>query len=173
MSFKQIDLSDSARDFKEIVWPNIKEWFGEGELIPVEAVTESNMARKLDMYSGIDAWYIQPSEGIRGISCRVQWGPKAWQSFTIRKKRDSGARTEYEKLCNAINNDWLYPYWFSQSYLTERKGKLLSSGLGKTKDLIEYIQKYRPDPIPGPNAWFYPIFWDEFKKYYQLKELGD
>ena len=132
-------LRESAQDFLYVVWPQIRDWFGPGQLIPVEAVTESEMAKSLDQKSGIDAWYIENENGIRGISSRIQWG-KDWKTFTVRMKTIYGGRTEYEKLTNAIENEWLYPYWFCQAYLTMNK-RLLNVGLCKTTDLIEYMQE--------------------------------
>ena len=159
------DLRKSAKDFKLVVWPKVKHWFGEGDLTPVEAVTESGMAQMLDMYSGIDAWYIEKETGIRGIGSRVQWGKKRWNTFTIRKKRDSGTRTEYAKLINAIENDWLYPYWFIQAYINN--GELLTAGLAKTSDIINYIKTNPSCPTRlAPNAVFYYVDWIKFEENY-------
>ena len=103
-----IDLKESSKDFLEIVYPQIKDWFGDGELIPVESVTKSDMAKKLDMYSGIDNWHIVTNEGIRGLSSRVQYY-KDWSTFTVRLGRITGARTQYAKKLHAIEKDYLYP----------------------------------------------------------------
>lgn len=171
-------LRESARDFLEVVWPQIRNWFGNGELIPVEAVTESEMAKCLDRNAGIDAWYIETENGIRGIASRVQWG-KDWKTFTVRIKTVFGSRTEYQKLSNAIKNDWLYPYWFVQAYLTESK-KLLNVARCKTKDLIEYIdinkheledkilvaRRGRPNP-------FCPVEWAMFRQDYPIDIFYD
>lgn len=162
------NLRDSARDFKQIVWPEIQKWFGDGELIPVEAVTESEMAKKLDMYSGIDAWYIQEDSGIRGIGSRVQWGDD-YRTFTIRKEKFNRVRTEFEKLCNAIDNDWLYPYWFTQAYLTDRNGRLLSVATAKTEDIIKYIKEIDCPVRPTDDAWFYYIEWSLFAQKYPIR----
>ena len=103
------NLSDSANDFNDIVWPVIKNWFGEGELISVQDVTDFRMAQLLDTCSGIDAWYVETTKGIRGIGSRVQWTEndhkKNYKTFTIRKELFSGGRTEYEKLCNELVED--------------------------------------------------------------------
>jgi len=162
------DLRKSAKDFKTVVWPKVKHWFGDGDFEPVEAVTESNMAKKLDMYSGIDAWYIEQQTGIRGIGSRVQQGPKKWNSFTIRKTRNTGTRTEFAKLLNAINNEWLYPYWFIQAYVN--KGTLLTAALAKTEDIISYITNHPKCPERSVyNATFFYIDWNDFENQYPIK----
>jgi len=161
-------LRESAKDFIGIVWPEIKTWFGSGILEPVEAVTEPEMTRLFDQISGIDAWYIENENGIRGIASRVQWG-KNYRTWTVRMKTIFGGRTEYQKLTNAIENDWLYPYWTVQAYLTKTKRKrLLDVGKCKTEDLIEYMQenkelletRLKTANIGRPNPFCY-IFWDE------------
>jgi len=161
------DLRKSAKAFKEVVWPEINHWFGGGILTPVEDVTQSDMAQMLDMYSGIDAWYIEKEVGIRGIGSRVQFGEKNWDTFSIRKRRFSGTRTEYAKLTNAIENDWLYPYWFIQAYIN--KNKILSAALAKTFDIIEYIKTTPSCPVrETSNASFYYVDWSKFEKQYKI-----
>jgi hypothetical protein len=51
----------------------------------------------------------------------VQWG-NARNTFTIRYKRASGAKTEYQKRSEAIlnNKGYLYPYLTIQAYLDKR-----------------------------------------------------
>ena len=146
------------------MWPQIKSWFGDGDLIPVEAVTNVEMAKLLDTCAGIDAWYVETNKGIRGIGSRVQWGVN-YKTFTIRKEKFNGWRTEYEKLCDAIENDWLYPYWFCQAYLTEKKGRLCSVAVVETKKLINYIKTYDPIYISNKtDAWFWVINWSKIGK---------
>ena len=164
------DLSKSTADFIEIVYPVIKRWLGNGELIPVEATMESEIARKLDMYSGIDYWYLDQENGFRAIASRVQWDCN-YKSFTVRLQRDTGTKTEYEKLNNAIKNGYLYPYWFTQGYID--RNTLLSAGLCRTADLIKYINEgkapndYRV--LSCDNAKFYAVFWKQFQRKYNVK----
>jgi len=79
----QEDLNESSKIFKRTVWPEIQSWFDNGQLIPVESVTASKMADKLDVYAGIDAWHFKKEKGIRGIASRVQWLGKAFNTFTV------------------------------------------------------------------------------------------
>lgn len=79
------NLSDSAADFKNIVWPSIctSPLIGGGEIIPVELNTSSSFAIELDLLAGIDAWHVlENKRGMRSVASRVQWGID-YQSFTI------------------------------------------------------------------------------------------
>lgn len=178
-----IDLKESSKDFLEIVYPQIKDWFGDGELIPVESVTKSDMAKKLDMYSGIDNWHIVTNEGIRGLSSRVQYY-KDWSTFTVRLGRITGARTQYAKKLHAIEKDYLYPYWTIQSYLNKKekdldygeRNELLNAAMCKTKDLILYIKSgkkgvdYWTNFVPkGGAAYFYAVPWSLLRKNHEVK----
>jgi hypothetical protein len=56
-------LSQSASDFVNIVWPVVKELplIGGGQLQPVEASSDAEFAKTLDMLAGIDAWQVLTS----------------------------------------------------------------------------------------------------------------
>jgi len=134
------DLSDSAFDFKRVVWPTLQKALGGGSYIPVEEETAKGLTQCLDIYAGIDAWHVDEENKImRGLASRIQWCSKGWDTFTIRYKRNSGACTEYEKRIDAINGDRgaLYPHLTIQAYVTERKtGELINVGVVNTKDLF-------------------------------------
>lgn len=141
MSDFKSDLSDSARDFLRVVWPASRHMLGGGEIVPVESMADAQMATLLDQYSGIDAWHLSNNSQIRGIASRVQWADKPWNTFTVRYKRNSGAKTEYEKRKHDISQDagWLYPHVTVQAYISGNKGgdgELLSVAMIKTKSLI-------------------------------------
>ena len=143
MSFKE-DLSDSAYDFLRCVYPAIEKHVGGGELIPTETLYKNEIFKKLDIHSGIDAWQLHTKHGIRGIASRVQWGNMAWNTFTIRYVRSSGAKTEYEKRLAAVksNDGWIYPYYTVHAYINERggNGELMSAAITKTKDLYTFAE---------------------------------
>lgn len=56
-------LSQSASDFVNIVWPAVKglPLIGGGQLQPVEASSDAEFAKTLDMLAGIDAWQVLTS----------------------------------------------------------------------------------------------------------------
>lgn len=164
------DLSDSASDFLNIVWPVIKGRIGGGELIPVESTTDTGMKRDLDVLAGIDAWHIDRGVGqMRGIASRIQWDDYAWNTFTVRKHRTSGATTEYEKRLYALNNPnkhYLIPALTVHAYITKRpNGKLLSVAVIPTEDLFGYLivhGRERRNTNDG-NIFIYAK-WDDLKE---------
>lgn len=154
----QKDMEDSHRRFTEIIWPFISEYIGGGRLISVENINDE-MAKLLDMKYGVD--YIQDIDGVgaRIISSRVQCG-SMWPTFTIRKQRDSGAITEYEKLLNSCKLDGsLMPYFTVQSYLSDDE-KIWGVGIAKTKDIIREIYKGNCTVNRCGNASFYVVQFD-------------
>lgn len=141
MSDFKSDLKDSAAAFLRVVWPAMKNMVGGGKIIPIESVTDDSMTEMLDRYSGIDAWHLSDGQQMRGVASRVQWG-NAWNTFTVRYTRDSGAKTEYEKRKFDIesNAGWLYPHLTVQAFIGGKKGEngeLLSVAVIKTKSLID------------------------------------
>ena len=174
MSFEK-KLGKSALDFKTIVYPKIKNWFGGGDLIPIEGTTEKTLAELLDQNSGIDAWYIETNKGIRGVASRIQWKDKAknpknfpYNTFSVRYEKYNDVRTEFEKLSHAIKEDWIYPYWFVQAYLTCHQGELLSVARCETKTLINLLKtnpnKYRL--IDNyKDAYFKAVPWNDFENH--------
>lgn len=170
------DLKWSARAFSDLVWPLLNEIMP-GDLVHVEAITHSDFARDLDAYAGIDAWHIVGGTGIRGIASRVQVCQpplRPYNTFTIRRSRESGTKTEYEKRKEAIESDkgWLYPHLTVQSYVTQRKdGQLLSFGVARTRDVITDIAHWIEHGEPQGdshvyirrtyNASFYVVTWTD------------
>lgn len=144
--YLQQNLSDSASDFKNIVWPHIANHpdIGGGELRSVEAVSKNNFADELDVLAGIDAWQIVANRrGMRGIASRIQWGTD-YQSFTVRHTKSNGAETEYAKRIYAINNPsegLVYPHLTVQAFLDSRGGQLLSVAAIPTLALFQQIEK--------------------------------
>ena len=117
-----------------------------------------------DKYSGIDAIQITKDAQIRTMAIRVQFG-RAWNTFTIRFKRHTGAKTEYEKRLDAIKNEKLYPNLTLQCYLSLDLKEILSYGLIFTKDLYSQIQNksgivnYRSASEDG-NIFLFVNFYD-------------
>jgi|GEM_PF-1190235 len=182
------DLSDSACDFERLVWPKGGLWIGNGELIHVESITDSEFANRLDILGGIDAWQVIQNKGIRGIASRIQWyEDKYYRSLTIRAERTSGAETELPKRLRAIKtgNGWLYPEYTFQAYVTERRnGELIYICMARTTDLYEYVDwRIRKGKLseklynPQDGNSFHPIWVEDLKafgldiKEYRNREL--
>lgn len=165
------DLSDSASDFANTVWPSIKHLFGHGRLLPVESAALEGLARDFDVLAGIDAWHALDSKGVmRGIASRVQWGDN-WRTFTIRRERPNGANTELAKRLYAIDHpqhNWLVPALTVQAYLTYPKpgGRLIQAGVIRTRDLYEFARANpctKPRRNPEDGVWFDWYPWGALK----------
>jgi len=159
------DLKWSSKAFQNLVWPHLKNFLN-GRLIFVEQITKSDFARDLDSISGIDAWHIIDDTGIRGIASRVQVCPppqKPFNTFTIRKSRDSGVETEYQKRLRCFNSKegWLYPVLTVQAYITQKENpSLLSFAIAYTKDIFNKIKRGDYFVKKTYNAEFYCIKWN-------------
>ena len=100
-------LSKSMQQFECVLRDELSKTL-KGELKVVEGITIPEMAKLLDTLAGIDVWYINRLNGMRGIASRIQTGVN-YKTFTVRNKRKSGAKTEYEKRKIAIEKGYLYP----------------------------------------------------------------
>lgn len=162
-----IALSKSIVRFQNLIIPILKQnprW--NGEFICLENC-QSNEAKILDYNAGFDILHIS-SLGVMAIASRIQEGN--YNTFTIRNKRISGAKTEFEKRKYAIKNGYLYPNLTLQAYIS-KQNKLNSFAYAKTIDLIEMIEKgYCYEDKTGSDqigqAIFYVIDW------LQMQNLG-
>lgn len=169
------DLSDSVKDFKRVVAPVLENWT-DSKNVSVEAVTDSEMADELDQTAGVDSWNIKSEDIIRGVASRVQYltnlpFEQPPNTFTIRKERESGAKTEFEKRLNAIRRGGLFPYWTTQAYLDKPRGELLSFARVRTEDLIRHVNSGddKNDYFvvdPRGEASFYAVDW------WRLSDVG-
>jgi len=126
------------------------------------------LCRLLDITGGIDYLHESPHGLLRGIASRVQSGSRNWATFTIRKERSSGARTEYEKRCAAIAANALYPFFTVQSYF-DTQGQLLGYAIVRTDQLFKVIQQGQysenqtGDRQIGQATFFYVLWRDLIK----------
>lgn len=160
------DMAWSSTLFVEQVWPIIKPFLDNGELMSMEGRPDIELAKQLDMKAGIDGWQIH-KDGIRGIASRIQESKRLWDTFTIRLSRDSGAITEFEKRLKAIESPdrgWIYPALTVQAYAATKKGPILSCGITNTKDLIQYIKSGLHYTRRTSNASFAVCIWRKMIK---------
>jgi len=165
------DLNDSIRDFNMFVIPQIqKNQMIEGKIIQVESNNPDELRDALDVLGGIDAWKVSREHGMQGISSRIQWG-KSWDTFTIRKTRHTGIKTEYAKRNEAISSgNVLYPTLAIHAYITRRERdtsrELISLAIADTDDIFDLINRgycfERENPDDG-NI-FTIVSWDELVK---------
>lgn len=135
-----------------------------GDFEIVEGVTKYKMAKTLDCLAGIDLWHFN-SWGVRGLANRIQFGDTNWRTFTIRKSRESGAKTEYEKRRYAIDNELLYPVLTLQGYFNEKQNRVIGFAIAKTRDILEMIDNEKclvrsTGQSQIGKADFYVVPWD-------------
>ncbi len=159
-------LSKTVYRFNKYIKPILSDVV-KAELVSIEEMTDNRLAEKLDIFAGIDIWCIDKI-GMYGIGSRLQTSTKSWRTFTVRKDRDSGTRTEYEKRRHAIENNYLYPKLTLQGYFT-KNDELLEFAVAETKDVISYIEdghaivRHTGNEQVG-QASFYAVHWDKFKE---------
>jgi len=164
LDFKK-SLSRSMQQFEDVLQCELSGIL-KGDLKVVEGITIEEMAKLLDTLAGIDVWYINKLNGMRGIASRIQTGPN-YRTFTIRNKRRSGAKTEYEKRKIAIEKGYLYPYLTVQAYVSDND-RLLSFAIAKTEDIIDAIDnglcyKNHTGSEQIGQAEFYVVKWTVMK----------
>lgn len=157
----KIDLNDSVKAMEKIKLTVLPQLIS-GEIISIE---ESNNSVLLlfDQYSGID--YLRKNDvGLQGIASRIQFG-KNWDTFTIRTKRLTGVKTEYEKRKEQIKNGYIYPYYTLQAYFDNRIDlNLLSICIIKTTDLYDEIENNINVKTRTSDNIFKYILWSDIDK---------
>jgi len=157
------DYIKSVEDFKNVVFPEIKEFFGEDSRLDI------NEDLNTDIFSGIDARVYIPGKGYKTIAFRVQWVYKFYNTFTIRSKRPFGVESEDFKRIKAIKEGYEYPQFTIQGYLYKENNKFLNAAICKTEDLYEYREKYFDElekkyVSKRGHAYFYVAKWNSMKK---------
>lgn len=158
-------LSWSSEVFDRLVRPEASRLLG-GQFEIVEAVTATGVAKTLDVLSGVDLWLVRDGQGVRAVASRVQKTFKSWRTFTIRKARDSGAATEYEKRKHAFEHEYLYPHLTLQAYVNQQADQLLGFAAMRTRSLWAMIEAgqctvNRTGANQNGQASFYVVRWDD------------
>lgn len=120
---------------------------GKNELFSME-LDSTVLAKLFDQYAGIDYVLINKGVGkIYGIAARVNFWSETIGHLTIRYKRKSGYKTEYEKRLSSISmNDSFYPHITIQID-SDKNNKAISGILVKTKELYAYIESNKEKVI--------------------------
>jgi len=146
----------------------------------IELVSTENkdtlICKWLDKNAGIDL-IGKKNDNLISMACRIQWSIN-YRTFTIRYKRKSGAKTEYEKRIEAIKKDYIYPGWTLQAYIDGKFDiynkltngnslKILGCALVKTKPLYEYIENninnIHYNTANYENNEFIYVYWNDVK----------
>jgi len=170
------DLENSIYDTEKILFPKLKELkCFSGELINIQKASLDptmsnylNLIARFDQLAGIDIWNIKTNKGIIGIANRIQWTKNPYNTFTIRRTRDTGTETEYPKVLRSLENETLYPKFMIHSYISERRiGELLTFAIAKTRDVFQVIIDGNCEiktNIKGDKNTFFYVYWDRMKE---------
>jgi len=172
MSNWREDMSTSEANFRQIVWPEISDWFGEDTTLYATENKSDELRRSFDVTAGVDFWVVESGLGMVSIASRVQTYDMT--TFTIRYSRKSGAETEYQKRVKQLNGDYELPTWTVQAYIDPILDVLRNAAAIKTDRLYEYIltQEIGEDfPLidSDESEQFFPVEWRELDRNAQLK----
>ena len=144
------DMEQSADSFSTTVWPAIAPMMSGGRFVTTEGNMADDLRRSLDMLAGIDGYHVT-SDGMRGVSCRVQDATKSWDTFTVRYRRTTGTETEYAKTrrhIDEVEKGWAVSALTIQAYV--KSGSLLGAGVVRTRDLYTAVNTWHDGwPLVG------------------------
>ena len=89
----------------------------------------------LDQYAGIDYVVKSKNNNIIGIAARIQF--MNFRTFTIRKTRYTGTKTEFEKRIEAIEKGYIFPAYTLQAYFLNKN--FSHAAIIPTKQLYNFI----------------------------------
>lgn len=173
MSSFEDDLSNSTRWFKQIVWPEISDWYvdNSADLIPAEG-SDNKLHDSFDTVAGIDFWVVESDRGMFSIASRVQTYDKT--TFTVRYSRSSGNDTEYQKRVQQLESNHELPTYTVQAYVDPTLEVLRNVASVKTQAFYKYLKRGTPDKdwplIPSNESeMFFPVEWGELDPIMDLK----
>lgn len=156
-------MTESQRYFHELIEAPLGKVLGIDRFELIEGV-DNNTARELDMIAGIDVLGYHHS-GLIGLALRIQYDT-FYETFTIRCRRESGAKTEYDKRLEAFQWGALAPVLTVQAYVNRTTGKLFGGAVARTEDLLACIKRNKCQLQATGNeqigrASFYVIKWSD------------
>jgi hypothetical protein len=114
-------------DFERAVLPKIQSWLPGCTYISIESVKSDQTLNRelralftfLDNKSSCDGILINTKHNCaKFVALRVQRNNKDFSTFTIRFQRAGGLKTEFQKRCESIQRDEIYPQLTVQAYLS-------------------------------------------------------
>lgn len=186
-------IANSKTRFENIVWPEIRHWFGGGELVPGESVDE-RVAELLDQEAGVDFYAVIKDEGVITIASRCQKTP-SFQTTTVRYDTGTDYDTELQKRLRQLDCGMLSPLFTVHAYVKLDDpfdtdcvtGSVRNVAACRTVDLFNYIDDHdraaKPDgakQLPDGGGWyvrknseddnlFLAVPWQLFSSQYDLR----
>ena len=157
----QTAARQSQSDFIRLLQKPLEQLL-EGNIVSTEC--EETVARLLDIRAGIDAILDHPKFGLHGMGIRIQYG-RNYRTFTIRKQRETQAKTEYAKYADAMLEDAMKTKLSIHAYIDEKSGALHGAAIALTRDIYGCIDRGLSDVRVTGNdqigrAAFYVVDWD-------------
>lgn len=166
------DKNISNNKIENQIMPKLLEAYGYTEYLSVENIDHPVLLR-IDREAGIDGFLIN-STGMDSISTRVSSprpNGRAYENYTIRYKKDNGAKTEYQKLLEHYHNNQLRTKYTIQICYNSDGSWIAARIL--TDVLVEYIIEWFDsiDQIACDNAVMLVIPWLDIKRAYRGKDV--
>lgn len=160
--------------FVKLAQPIMKRILKGGEIMAVEG-QDNEICEMLDRTCGTDYFHVYENSGlVWGVASRIQeYDPeknkRPFNSFTVRKARDSGTKTEYEKRKTAIEHGGVYPFLTMQAYINVKTNEIETLAIVKTTDLMDFVDKglayeRHTGAEQYGQAAFFVAYWDSMKK---------
>lgn len=138
------DSQRSRRAFERFVAPVLRQALNAKTILPTEPTAsgyDSDLAAALDMRAGIDGFFVDGDNDIYAYASRVQFGQN-YGTFTLRRSRPTGARTEFNKLVHARQVQAPMPTFHIQNYV-DADGQNATVAIVETLELLRYVYKHR------------------------------
>ena len=167
------DSHDSIKAFYAIEHTVIPKLIS-GRLLNIEQ-NEHEILLQMDVNSGIDLVRIDAT-GLQGVAWRAQWcGKHAFDTFTIRSKRNTGTPTELAKRLEQIDKGYFYPAFTIQAYFDNKQSNnCVSAAIIRTKDLYWHILN-KPGIFEKrhSNNEFLFVHWSDLAGYVKIWTQAD
>ena len=128
-----------ANSFYQNNKKDIKSLFN-GDIFSIE-FDNSKLAKMLDQKCGIDYLLLMNGMGVFGIASRINFNSTHHNSVTIRYKRASGGKTEYQKRVEAIKRNSGEIYATITMQIDAKNGKPIRAIIFESDKLYLFIDK--------------------------------
>lgn len=128
--------------WEEYMWARMRDCVGGGDLQWLAP------GDPLDNCAGIDAWQVTAQGDMWGWAWRAQSMTntyRAYETYTVRYRRESGRETEWHKRDRALDGGGQSPIYTAQVYGRDKDGAFLGGSACRTRDLYLYIREHRAE----------------------------
>lgn len=168
----QNDAAKSLRLFEKFSVHAMKKHFGNVQIVPIEG-REDDLAKLLDRLAGIDGLIVNPNGEMDFYSSRVQVG-KNYETFTLRRSRLSGVKTEFAKLQQASRTGGAMPQFTIQTFVDSDE-QSATVAIAPMIDVVQYAERHNPEiRATATGETFFVIPWTaiESAKIYRVNADG-